>query len=85
MAITTERLEIRIPSPLLASLKQAARRRSVPVAEIVREAITLLLEDDRQLRLNAARALFQIGAPVDEWEVMKRQISEAYAKPLASE
>lgn len=82
MQVSRERLEIRIPSPMLASLKKEARARSVPVAELVRQAISLYLETDMRERMEAAQQLFRIGAPVDGWEVMKREISEAYAKSL---
>jgi hypothetical protein len=36
-----------------------------------------LEETEREARLEAAEALFRVGAPVDEWAVMKRQIDDA--------
>ena len=85
MAAPTQRLEIRVPAPTLSSLRQEARRRAVPVAELVREAIDLLLERDREGRVEAARTLFQVGAPVADWEMMKQEIAAAYVKPAVGE
>ena len=85
MAVPTERLEIRVPGPILSALRQEARRRAIPTAELVREAIDLLLERDRAGRFEAAQTLFQVEAPVDEWDVMKREVATAYAKPAAGE
>ena len=85
MAVPTERLEIRVPVSTLAALRQEARRRAIPTAELVREAIDLLLERDRMGRLEAAQALFQVDAPVDDWHVMKREIAAAYSKPAAGD
>jgi Arc/MetJ-type ribon-helix-helix transcriptional regulator len=48
------------------------------VAQLVREAITLLLKEDQQARRRAAEDLFQIGAPVADWSEMKREIEEAH-------
>ena len=79
MGHLTERLEIRLPREQLRLLRQEARRRGVPVAQVVREAIDLLLvEEDRQDRVRAAEELFRINAPVADWEGMKREIEEGY-------
>ena len=70
----SERLEVRLSPRQMALLRREARRRGLPVAHLVREAIDLLLEEDRRARLQAAEALFQVGAPVADWERMKREI-----------
>ncbi|MDR5695920.1 MAG: ribbon-helix-helix domain-containing protein [Armatimonadota bacterium] len=80
MGTLTERLEIRLPPEKLRLLRQEAERRGVPVALLVREAIDLLLQEDRQARLRAAEVLFQVNAPVSSWKKMKREIVEAYLK-----
>jgi len=80
MAELKERLEIRISPEIAELLRREAKRRRVPVAQLVREAIDLLLRRERQSRLQAAEALFQIGAPVADWEEMKREIEEARGK-----
>ncbi len=82
MLAEKERLEIRISAPMLAELRQEAHRRGLPIAELVRRSIDAFLQHDREERHRAAENLFQVGAPVGEWEEMKREISAAYAKSL---
>jgi len=81
MGVLTERLEVRLPSQTMQLLRQEARQRGVSVSQLVREAIELLLMQDRQARMQAAEALFQIGAPVADWPEMKREIEEAHREP----
>ena len=76
MGSLTERLEIRLPRQQLQLLRHEARRRGVPVAHLVREAISMLLEQDTLARLQAAEELFKLEAPVANWEEMKREIEE---------
>jgi uncharacterized protein (DUF1778 family) len=78
MGTLTERLEIRLPPDKLRMLRQEAHKRGVSVAQLVRNAIDLLLEKDVQTRLQAAESLFKLEAPVAEWEVMKKEIEEAH-------
>ncbi|MBI3980114.1 MAG: ribbon-helix-helix protein, CopG family [Chloroflexi bacterium] len=73
-----ERLEVRLPTQTLQMLREVARRRGISIGQLVREAIDLLLEQDRQARLHAAEDLFQIEAPVADWAVMKKEIEEAH-------
>lgn len=77
MGTLTERLEVQLPSQTLHLLRQEAQRRGMSVAQVVCEAIDLLLQQDRQARVRAAEALFQVEAPVTDWEQMKREIEEA--------
>ncbi|GIX47764.1 MAG: hypothetical protein KatS3mg131_1975 [Candidatus Tectimicrobiota bacterium] len=58
MAVLSERLEIRLPPQTAELLRREAERRGVPVARLVREAIDLLLREERQARLQAAEAPF---------------------------
>jgi hypothetical protein len=85
MRALMERLEVRIPSPMIRQLRQEANRRGEPVAELVREAIAEMLDRERHERERAAEALFGINAPVSDWEQMKREISAAYSNPPADE
>lgn len=78
MGVLTERLEVRLPSQTMQLLRQEARQRGVSVSQLVREAIELLLVQDRQARMQAAEALFRIEAPVADWPEMKREIEEAH-------
>lgn len=71
----SDRLEIRLPPPTMARLRQEARRRGISIGALVREALDRLLETEREARLETAEALFRVGAPVDDWPVMKRTLS----------
>jgi hypothetical protein len=77
MAVRTEPLEVQLPPRTLQLLRQEAERREMSVADLVREAIDLLLAQDKQARMQAAEALCQVEAPVADWEQMKREIEEA--------
>ncbi|RMF84315.1 MAG: ribbon-helix-helix protein, CopG family [Nitrospinota bacterium] len=80
MGTLTARLEVRLPPRTLQLLRQEARIRGMPVAQLVREAIELWLMQDRQARMQAAESLFQIEAPVANWPEMKQEIEEAHLK-----
>ena len=82
MPLLSERLEVRLPSETAQLLRREAERRGVSVARLVREAIDLLLQEDRQARLRAAEALFQVEAPIADWDQMKREIEEAQRSGL---
>ncbi len=70
----SERVEIRLAPETVHLLRREAERRQISVAKLVREAIDLLLRKDREARLRAAEALFQVGAPAGEWPQMKKEI-----------
>lgn len=74
----TERLEVRLAPATMRLLRQEAEMRGASVAALVREAIDLLLAQDRQARLRAAEALFRVEAPVADWPAMEREIEAAY-------
>ena len=78
MGTLTERLEVRLPPQTVKLLRQEAQRRRVSVAQLVREAVDLLLQQDREARIQAAEALFRVEAPVADWKDMKREIEAAY-------
>ena len=77
MDVSTERLEVNLPAPTLALLRQEARRRGVPEAQVVREAIEGLLAGERLARIRAAEALFRVGAPVADWAEMTHGLPRA--------
>ena len=79
MEYLTERLEIRLNPDTMRLLREEARQNNVSVAQVVRQAIESFLNEDRQSQLQAAWALFQVEAPVDDWDRMKREIEEARA------
>lgn len=74
MDALTERLEVRLPAHTLQLLRREAKQRGVSVAQLVREAIDLLQAEDRQAKVQAAEALFQVEAPIADWAEMKREI-----------
>ena len=77
MGTLTDRLEVRLPRQTVKLLRQEAQRRRVSVAQLVREAVDLLLQQDREARIQAAEALFRVEAPVADWEEMKAEIDAA--------
>lgn len=78
MTALTERLEIRLGPHTLRQLKREAQERGISMAQVVREAIDLLLKEDRQARMRAAEKLFSVGASVADWDQMELEIEEAY-------
>jgi hypothetical protein len=83
MDTTSKRLAVAIPPVTAERLRQEAQRRRVSIDELVCEAVDLLLASDREARLQAARALCRVEAPVTDWPQMKREIEDARAKPSA--
>ena len=77
MGMLTERLQVRLSPQTLKLLRQEAQRRRVSVAQVVREAVDLMLQQDREARIQAAEALFRVEAPVADWEEMKAEIDAA--------
>lgn len=73
-----ERLEVRLQSTTMEIFRREATERGSSVAEIVREAIGLFLNEDRPVRLRAAETLFRAEASVADWSAMKRQIERAH-------
>jgi hypothetical protein len=76
MPAFTERLAVRLHPDSMQLLRREADRRGISVSEAVRQAIDLWLEQDREERRWAAAALFQVDAPVADWEGMKEEITE---------
>jgi len=74
MPVLTERLEIRLPKETMQQLRIEAHQRDVSVSELVRDAIDFLLVHDKEARRQAAAALFQVEAPVDDWKIMEKEI-----------
>ena len=80
MEKATECLEIRLEPSTMHLLREKAQRQKTSVDQLIRRAIELLLEEKRDARLQAAEALFRVGAPVADWETMKQEITEAHVQ-----
>ena len=78
METLSERLEVRLAPETVHLLRREAKRRGISVAKLVREAIDLLLREDREARLRAAEALFHVEAPAGEWPQMKQEIEAGH-------
>jgi predicted DNA-binding protein len=74
MEALSHRLEIRIEQATARRLREAAERRGLSVGQVVREAITRLIEDDASARKQAADALCGIEAPVADWSALEQEI-----------
>ena len=85
MPVLTERLEIRLPKETMQQLREEAHQRDVSVSELVRDAIDFLLVHDREARRRAADALFQVEAPVGDWEIMEKEIEAGLVASRAQE
>lgn len=70
----SERLEVRLSSKTLHLLRQEAKERKMPVAQLVREAIRRLLHEDREVKKKMADELFCVEAPVSDWSEMKKEL-----------
>ncbi len=80
MELLSERFEVRLPSYTLETLRRESQKRDVPMSQLVREAIDLLLEQDQKAKMQAADELFSIGAPVANWKQMKDEITISHLK-----
>ena len=80
MVTLSERLEVRLAPETVPLLRREVERRGISIAKVVREAIDLPLRGDREARLRAAEALFQVGAPTASWSQMKREIEAGHLK-----
>jgi Arc/MetJ-type ribon-helix-helix transcriptional regulator len=80
MESLSERFEVRLPPHTLETLRRESQKRNVPMSQLVREAIDMLLEQDQQAKMRAADELFSIGAPVADWEQMKDEITASHLK-----
>ncbi len=72
----TERLEIKIDPEQLGKLKKESKERKISVGEIVREAIANKYSIPKEDKVAEAKKMFQLNAPIKEWEEMKKEIEE---------
>jgi len=64
----------------LKRMKEEARRRGIPVAELVRQAVDRVLAEEgrteKSARLAAARRLVAAEEPVMEWDELERVLEK---------
>jgi len=64
----------------LKRMKEEARRRGIPVAELVRQAVDRVLAEggraEKNARLAAARRLVAAEEPVMEWDELERVLEK---------
>jgi hypothetical protein len=78
MARPLRHLQIHLDEEHYALLEKTAGRRGAPMEVVVLEAIDRLLQDDAGSRRAAgARFLAAAPMPVDDWETLKGELSDA--------
>lgn len=61
-------------------MKEAAKRKGIPVSELIRRAVDKVLTEEggseKNARLAAARRLVSAGEPVMEWDELERVLEK---------
>lgn len=79
LMILDRRLQVLLDTERYARLEQAARRRGVSVAQVVREAIDLVAPSEELDRRTAAEFLLAAEPmPVNDWADMKEEIESRF-------
>ena len=79
----TERLELRIDEETMRLLRDEAGWRGVSMGELVRDAVSSHLADDRRRRMAAAETLCTMDdLDVGDWEVMERELADSMTEGL---
>ena len=74
----SKRLEIRVEPQQLEKLKADARKRKIPIGEIIREVIDQKYSVTREEKMDEAQKMFKLDLPIKNWDEMKREIEEGY-------
>ena len=74
----SKRLEIRVEPQQLEKLKADARKRKIPIGEIIREVIDQKYSVTREEKIDEAQKMFKLDLPIKIWDEMKREIEEGY-------
>lgn len=72
----SERTQVLLTPEQRARLERIAAQRGISLGAAIREAIDTYGAPPARSRADALDALFQLEAPVDEWDTMKREIIE---------
>lgn len=74
MHMYSERTQVLLSPDQLAHLKRIATREGRSVGSVMRDAVDAFIRARPDSRSAAARAIVGMGAPVDDWLVMKADI-----------
>jgi len=77
MCMFSQRTQVLLSPEQLARLKRIAERDGRSVGSVIREAVDSFVEAEPDRRQRAVAAMFEMEAPVDDWEVMKKQILQS--------
>ncbi len=78
----SERTQVLLSPQQVDKLKRIAARDGRSVGAVIREAVDSYVDPGADSRRRAADAILSMNLPVDDWEVMKRQIEESRYPPL---
>jgi predicted DNA-binding protein len=70
----SERVTVMLSVEQDMRLTRLAARNGESVSSVIRRAIASYLDDDFAVRRDALNAMFAMGAPVNDWEIMKAEI-----------
>ena len=73
----TEAIWIKFTPEQAARLRAIAQRQGRTIDAVVRDAVDSIDDVSDARRHRAAMAILEMGTPVDDWDVMKRQIEES--------
>lgn len=77
MHMLSERTQVLLTPEQRARLERLAVERGTSIGALIREAVEAYTRPHGRSRKDAAQALFALGAPVADWEIMKAEILQA--------
>ena len=81
MHMFTERTQVLLTADQRRRLERRAQDEHRSVGAIIREAVDAYTGSTGRSRSDAAESLLALGAPVDDWEAMKREIERGATTP----
>jgi hypothetical protein len=73
----SERTQVLLSPEQAQKLKQIAAREGRSVGAVIRDAVDSYVDPGRDARRRAVEHLISMELPVDDWDVMKREIEES--------
>ena len=74
MCMFSERTQVLLSREQVAKLKRIASREGRSLGAVIRDAVDSYVDPGDDTRHRAAQAIIGMNLPVDDWEVMKKQI-----------